>query len=145
MQLLGQIDSGGEVVDKAISHSWEAGAVALILLVMVWTIGWMLKAVWRVNQRLAERVTTLESQFTDRLLVIVDNTSTAIAANTAMLERTSGAIGSLEQAVEKSLHTQEAILNRIESSPCLMEREFSQETRDRLARARQAAKGTQVD
>lgn len=139
MGIVGQIEGGAEVIDAATRHSWEAGAVAVILLVMLGGIGWLMRALWNVNTRLAERVTKLETILSDRLIAIVEDTTKAVSANTQMMERTANAIDRLEAAVEASLHTQDVILARIETSPCLMSTALSKETQDRLTQARDAA------
>ncbi len=127
------------MIDAAIKHSWEAGAVAVMLIVMLVGIGYLMRALWNVNQRLADRVTNLENQLTTKLMEIVEGTTQAVVANTQMLERTAQAINSLESAVEQSLRTQQGIMARIEASPCLMSVALSKETQDRLAAAREAA------
>ena len=136
---MAQVDGGSEVIDAAIRHSWEAGAVAVVLLVMLAGMGYLMRALWIINQRLAERVTNLETQFTDKLVVIVTDTTKAVTANTEMLGQTSRAIDKLEQAVEQSLITQRTIMARMESQPCLMATSLSKETKDRLLAAREAA------
>ena len=137
--MVAQVQGGSEVIDAAIRHSWEAGAVAIMLIVMLAGIGYLMRALWNINQRLAERVTNLETQFIDRLMGIVADTTKAVVANTAMLERTAQAISKLELAVEQSLHTQQSIVARIETSPCLMAAAFSNETKEKLLRAQEAA------
>lgn len=130
--MIAQVEGGAEMVDAAIRHSWEAGAVAVILIVLLAGIGYLMRAVWSINQRLADRVTNLETQLTDKLMGIVEETTRAVAANTIMLERTATAIGKLEAAVELSLHTQQGIMARIDASPCLMVKLLSKESKDRL-------------
>ena len=137
--MIAQVQGGAEVIDAAVRHSWEAGAVAVMLIVMLVGIGYLMRAMWNVNQRLAERVTNLESQLTEKLMSIVQETTTAVVANTEMLSRTASAIAKLELAVEQSLNTQQLIMTRIEASPCLMVAALSQETKDRLVAAREAA------
>jgi hypothetical protein len=137
--MLAQID-GSPMIDAAAKHSWEAAAVAIVLLVMLGSMGWLMRALWTINQRLAERVTNLEGQLADRLVAIVEQTSVAITANTQMLERTATAIDKLEKAVEHSLRTQDTLMARMEAAPCLMEAALSEETRDRLATARETAR-----
>jgi len=128
------------VIDAAAKHSWEAAAVALILAVMLGGIAWMLRVFWQINQRLAERVTTLENTIESRLIAVVESTSNALTANTQMMDKVSSSIDKLESAVERSMHTQETMLIRMETSPCLMEKSLSEETQRRLAQARAAAK-----
>ena len=138
--MIAQVEGGAQVIDAAIRHSWEAGAVAAILVVMAVGIGYLMRAMWNVNQRLAERVSNLENQFINKLMAIVENTTEATVANTQMLERTAQAIDKLESAVEISLRTQQGIMARMETSPCLMAVALSEETKERLSVARDAAR-----
>ena len=142
--MLAQVEGGADVIDAAVRHSWEAGAVAVMLVVMLAAIGYLMRALWNINQRLAERVTNLETQLTDKLLGIVEETTKAVAANTQMMERTASAIDKLEAAVEHSLQTQQGILARVETSPCLMGEALSEETQNKLAAAREAAQAHEV-
>ena len=128
------------MIDAALRHSWEAGAVAAILVVLLVGIGYLMRALWNINQRLAERVTNLENQFIEKLMGIVEDTTKAVVANTQMLERTAHAIDKLESAVEISLRTQQGIMARMETSPCLMAVALSEETKGKLTAARDAAR-----
>ena len=138
--MIAQVEGGAEVINAALRHSWEAGAVAAILVVLLVGIGYLMRALWNINQRLAERVSNLESQFIDKLMGIVEGTTKAVVANTQMLDRTAQAIDKLESAVEVSLRTQQGIMSRIETSPCLMAVALSEETKERLSVAREAAR-----
>ena len=138
--MIAQVQGGADVIDAATRNSWEAGAVAVVLLVSLGGVGYLMRALWTVNQQLAERVTNLENQLTEKLMEIVEDTTKAVVANTQMLERTAVAIDSLERAVEQSLRTQQTIMGRIETSPCMMSEVFSEETKGRLLAAREGAK-----
>ena len=98
-----------------------------------------MRAMWQVNQRLAERVTNLETQFIDKLMETVENTTKIVAANTVVMERTAMAIDKLEAAVEASLRTQQGIIARVEASPCLMSTVLSEESKGRIAAAKRVA------
>jgi hypothetical protein len=137
--LLAQIEGGGNVIDAASKHSWEAGAVALILIAMASGLWYLLRGMWTINQRLADRVTHLENMFSEKMVRIVESTTDAISGNTRMMEKTAAAIDKLEAAVERSLETQNVIMTRMETSPCLMASVMSDETTRRLEEARKAA------
>ena len=134
--ILAQVTGADTVVDVASRHSWEAAAVAMVLVAMLVGIGYMMRVFWQINQRLADRVTTLESTIESRLIAVVESTSTALTANTQMMEKVSVSVDKLETAVEHSMHTQQAMLTRMESSPCLLTSSLSEETKRRLAEAR---------
>ena len=135
-----QVTGADTVVDVASRHSWEAAAVAMVLVAMLVGIGYMMRLFWTINQRLAERVTKLEDTIEGRLITVIESTTAALVDNTQMMERAASSIDKLESAVERSLHTQETMLIRMETSPCLMEKSLSEETQRRLAQARAAAK-----
>jgi hypothetical protein len=137
--MLAQIEGGAEVVKTAISHSWEAGAVAVILLACLGSIGYLMRALWLINQRLADRVTHLEEEFANKLLMMVEVTTRSVEANTTMLDRATRAMDKLEEAVERLMLTQQAMLARLEASPCVMVGVLSDETKRKLQEAREAA------
>lgn len=126
--MLAQIPGTDRLVSDAAAHSWEAAAVAVILLVLLGTIGWLIRVLWVINQRLSVRVDKLELSIEEKLIKIVENTTATIAANTEVMNRAANAIDKLEVAVEQSQQSQVAILARIEASPCLMRAVFSKET-----------------
>lgn len=135
-----QVPGANELVTTAASHGWEAAAIAVVLLTMIASVGWLMKSLWAINQRLADRVTNLESKIEDRLMGLVEATTAVVTSNTEMLRRTARAIEKLELAVERSQNAQATILARIETSPCLITEAFSPETVQRIQQAREAAK-----
>lgn len=139
MMLLAQVPGADEVIESAADHGWEAVGLAIVLVTTIGCIGWMIRSLWALNERLATRVTNLETTIETKLIVIVERSVASLQANTTMMERAASAIEKLEDAVEHSLHTQELIVAKMETSPCLMASALSDETKQRLHAAQQAA------
>ena len=111
--MFAQIPGTDAVIKQAAEHSWEATAIAIVLLVLLTTVGWLIRVLWVINQRLAARVDKLELSVEDKLIKIVESTTSIIASNTEVMSRAAIAIEKLEVAVEQSQHAQVAILARI--------------------------------
>jgi len=133
--MFGQIPGADKAIESAATHGYEAIVVVIVLLTLLGAVGWLMRALWSINQRLADRVTSLEGKIEDRLMTIVENTSAQLASNNVVMEKTIGAINNLEKAVEESVRDQRRIMLRIENSPCVAAAIFSEETKARLKTA----------
>jgi hypothetical protein len=81
------------------------------------------------EDRIASRVSNLETFINEKLMALVENSTNALAANTSALERTYGA---LEKAEDIALKTHTAtirLIERMESNPCLLGNRDEQTTR----------------
>jgi hypothetical protein len=70
---------------------------------------------------------------------MLEITTRTVEANTTMLDRATQAMDKLEEAVERQMLTQQAMLARLEASPCVMQSALSDETKRKLQDAREAA------
>ena len=131
--MLAQVPGTDTLIDTAASHGWEAAAIAVVLITLLTGLGVLMRALWSVNARLANRVTNLETTIEGKLFGLVERSITAFTAHADVMDHSINVISSLEVTVNKSLEAQQKIITRLENSPCLATVLFSKETQQIIA------------
>lgn len=103
--VFGQAEGVDTAVKLAAQHGYESVVLVLIVLTVfslfTWAIrGWISQAAEREN-RLSQRVTSLEDKITERLFTALDKSSEAIQSNSRGLENITAAIGVLTTQITR--------------------------------------------
>ena len=133
-------------------HGWEAVAIAIFFIVLIATVWLMNKvAISREDaatrsalareDRLAARVTTLETSMENNLIKLVKETTEAVSRNSDAWKQTSEVMTEVKAALITNTRETTRVLSKLESSACCLSSMglLSPETERRIEETKRAA------
>ena len=105
---------------QAATHGYEAVVLVVLILAMATTLGLFYKAAIARENRLAERVTSLETSLEENLVVLVKDTTAALTQNSDTLKETNVVLQEVKRCVVDSHRDTARLLARVESSVCCL-------------------------